>query len=205
MIKDDLELIKKFSTSKKSVSKPVDINRIKKVAEEFKYKKDNIIIDQEIDYTFNTKYNFKNLNEEQFDDMETAYEQLKFAIDIEIKNFALNLLANNYKSFSWCFAEPKSEVFKDSFERSVNRFTTLDQASKEQFINRVKLIFQKIFIETFGINDEERALDMADKYTEIFHSAVNMVGEKFQDKIDSGGTSVDVAQKPEQKRRIDYR
>jgi len=179
---------------------------IKALFEEKMKNKDSSYEDVECSESVKSFFKEKmSLNEEQFDDFETVYEQLKFAIDLELKNFALNLMNNYASNFMWTFAKPSSEVFQQALERAVNKYTVSDHASQEQFINRIKLVFQKIFIEQYGLKDEKQALSMADKYTEIFKKGVSNVVDQVKKQADKGGTTVPVAQEPDQKRTVDYR
>lgn len=122
------------------------------------------------------------LTEEVFDDFDTVYEALRTGVEMELKNFTTNLLAMNVESFAWAFVTPTTEVFKDAWEHVVTKFTVRDVASREQFLERIRILFRNIFIEKMNIKDEQMALDLADAYYGVFKVSVNKLLDEMKPK-----------------------
>lgn len=186
------------------------IELIKSILEKFKYDsipkgehKDSIkdfkVIANSFDYESGDL-----LQEETFDDFDTVYEALRIGLEMEIKDFISQLLVNNVESFAWAFVEPSTEIFKDAWGHVLNKFTLRDQASRDQFLERIKILLRNIFIDKIGIKDEQLAINLADAYYEVFRISINQILDKMKP---TEGSTTDIAQnfKDEQGNELTYR
>lgn len=188
---DEIALIRKDAQSdyEKRGDKglPDSLSDFRKIAENFDYE------------------NGKVLKEETLDDFDTAYEALRTGLELELKNFTATLLASNVENFAWAFVEPATEVFKDAWMHVLNKFTLRDVAIREQFLERMRILFRNIFLDKFNIKDEELALQLADAYFKVFEIAIHQQLDKMLENQE--GETIPTAQdaKDEQGSKLTYR
>lgn len=166
------------------------LEEIKSISHAFAYEEDQLSI--------------PSLTEETFDDFDTVYEAMRTGLEMELKKFMANLFLNNIENFAWVFASPQTEVFKDAWEHALNKFTLRDQASRDQFLERIRILFRSIFLDKFNISDEQFATDLADAYFGVFKVSINQYLDKMKP-ID--GMTTDPAQdsEREQGNELTYR
>lgn len=178
----------------------MEISTIKNIIKTFKYKEhnkelmpDNLQEFKKLANSFNYDRSVgQSLNEETFDDFDTVTHALKTGLELELKNFVISLLADNVEKFAWAFVAPSSETFKEAWGHVVTKFTLRDERSRDQFLNRMNLIFRSIFLDELNIGDEATALEIADKYFALFNIAIHELLDEM--KKNQSGVSIDVAQ-----------
>lgn len=163
----------------------LDLDEIKNIARDIQYEKlpDVSGFDRISDFkkiASSIQYGDEEvLTEETFDDFDTVYEAFRSGIELEIRNFITNLLVNNIENFAWVFQSPTTEVFKDAWDHALNKFTLRDQASRDQFIERIRILFRNVFLEKLNIPDQQTALDLADAYAAVFDLAIHQNLDKM--------------------------
>lgn len=163
----------------------LDLDEIKNIARDIQYEKlpDVSGFDRISDFkkiASSIQYGDEEvLTEETFDDFDTVYEAFRSGIELELRNFITNLLVNNIENFAWVFQSPTTEVFKDAWDHALNKFTLRDQASRDQFIERIRILFRNVFLEKLNIPDQQTALDLADAYAAVFDLAIHQNLDKM--------------------------
>jgi hypothetical protein len=117
------------------------------------------------------------LNEETFDDFDTVYEAMRSGLESEIKHFIFDLLSNNFANFLWSFTNPKSETFSHAWEHAVTKYNLRDDNSRDQFLERMRILLRNIFLNHYNINGEDQTVDMADKYFLVLKAAIEELSD----------------------------
>jgi hypothetical protein len=171
-----------------------EFDEIKNISESFSYDKEqdtsSFINFEEIQKLSNS-FNYEKgqvLQEETFDDFDTAYEALRVGIEKELKGFVKNLLSDNVEKFIWSFVNPSSEIFRDAWNHVLTKFTVSDDRLRDQFLNRIRILYRNIFLEKMDIGNEEDAIALGDAYFTVFKVAINQLLDKMKDNIEGQTT-----------------
>jgi hypothetical protein len=128
------------------------------------------------------------LHEETFDDFDTVYESLRTGVEQELKFFVKNLLDQNVEKFMWSFVNPSTETFKHAWDHALTKFTVSDDRLRDQFLNRIRILYRNIFLEKMEIGNEADAIALADAYYTVFKVAINQLLDKMKSNIEGQTT-----------------
>ena len=156
-----------------SLEKKIELEQLKVLSSTFAYEKSGQNIA---------------LTEETFDDFDTVYESLRTGVEQELKFFIKNLLDQNVEKFIWSFVNPATETFKHAWNHVLTKFTVSDDRARDQFLNRIRILYRNIFLEKMEIGNEADALALADAYYTVFKVAINQLLDNMKDNIEGQTT-----------------
>jgi hypothetical protein len=128
------------------------------------------------------------LHEGALDDFDTVYEALKTGIEQELRGFIKNLLEQNVENFIWSFVNPSTETFKHAWNHALTKFTVSDERMRDQFLERIRILYRSIFLEKMSIGNEADAIALGDAYYTVFKVAINQLFDKMKDNIEGETT-----------------